>query len=181
MGRNLMGRNLMSRDLLIHPPGGLPEGAPRGLVDVWMSTQPSVGEQARAALVDTITTHAFGLVFWTILLLMLIGFGVWFWRDWRGRLLRWQVRRMRRLLQRESTPVPEPVGAALMWALARYFRMRPGVDRRALPREWQVQIGALDTLRFGPAAPIADWLTLLDAMSALTRASCATHPQATSS
>lgn len=171
----------MSRDLLIHPPGGLPQGAPKGLMDVWMNTQPPVAEQARAALVDAIAAHAFGLVFWGFVLVVLIGFGLWFWRDWRGRLLRWQIRRLRHLLQREPTSAPEPGGAALMWALARYFRMRPGVDRRALPREWQVQISALDMLRFGPAAPTTDWLTLLDNIATLTRARCATHPQATSS
>lgn len=171
----------MSSDVLIHPPGGLPEGSPKGLVDVWMNTQAPVAEQARAALVDAIHTHAFGLVFWAFLLLVLIGFGLWFWRDWRGHLLRWQIRRMQRLLQRDPLNAPEPVGAALMWALARYFRMHPGVDRRALPPEWQVQIGALDTLRFGPVTSAADWLTLLDDLSALTRDSSPTHPQATSS
>ena len=171
----------MSSDVLIHPPGGLPEGAPKGLVDVWMNTQAPVTEQAREALVDAIHAHAFGVVLWGLLLLALIWFGVWFWRDWRGHLLRWQIRRMQRLLQRDPLSAPEPVGAALMWALARYFRMRPGVNRRALPPEWQVQIGALDTLRFGPAAPTADWLTLLDELSALTRDPSRASPQAISS
>ena len=159
----------MSSDALIHPPGGLPEGAPKGLVDVWMNTQAPVAEQARAALVDAMHAHAFGFVFWGFLLLVLIGFGLWFWRDWRGHLLRWQIRRMQRLLQRDPLSAPEPVGAALMWALARYFRMRPCVDRRALPPEWQVQVVALDTLRFGPSAPVTAWLALLDDLSALTR------------
>jgi hypothetical protein len=57
----------------------------------------------------------------------------------------------------------------LMWALARYFRMRPSVDRRALPADWQERVAALDTLRFGPPAPVSDWLVLLDDLSALTR------------
>ncbi len=159
----------MSRDVLIHPPGGLPEGAPKGLVDVWMNTQAPVAEQARAALADAIHAHAFGVVLWGLLLVVLIGFGIWFWRDWRGHLLRWQIRRMQRLLQRDPRSAPEPVGAALMWALARYFRMRPSVDRRALPADWQERVAALDTLRFGPPAPVSDWLVLLDDLSALTR------------
>ena len=171
----------MSDDMLIHPPGGLPEGAPKGLVDVWMNTQAPVTEQARHVLVDAFHAHALSITVWGVLFLLLIWFGVWFWRDWRGHLLRWQIRRIQHLLKRDPLSAPEPVGAALMWALARYFRMHPAVDRRALLPEWQVQIGVLDALRFGPAAPTADWLALLDALSALTRDPPPVSQQATSS
>lgn len=174
----------MSDDMLIHPPGGLPEGAPKGLVDVWINTQPPVAEQARHVLVDVLHAHGLSIAVWGFLLFLLICIGIWFWRDWRGHFLRWQIRRMQRLLQRDPHSAPEPVGAALMWALARYFRMRPSVDRRALPPDWQVQVAALDMLRFGPAAPVAKWLTLLDDLSALTRgqrALSSVSPQASSS
>jgi len=161
--------NAASNVTLIHPPGGLPQGAPRGLVDVWMTTQPPVAEQAREALVNAVQTHGLSMAIWSVLLFILVWVGIWFWRDWRGHVLRWQIRRMQSLLARDSQRIPEPIGAALMWALARYFRMRPAVDRRALPPEWQRLVAALDALRFGPAAPVAAWSALLDELSAGTR------------
>lgn len=161
--------NDMAGSMFIHPPGGLPDGAPKGLVDVWMTTSPPLAEQTKQAVMDAVHTHALAISLWAVALILLIGVSIWFFRDWRGHLLRWQIRRLQRLLHRDSTNAPEPVGAALMWAVARYFRMHPAVDRRALPPEWQIKINYLDTLRFGPPTPTTDWQALLDDMSALTR------------
>lgn len=161
--------NVMTRHVLIHPPGGLPQGAPKGLVDVWMNTHRPLAEQARQVLVENYHAHAFGIMVWGVVFLLLIGFLVWFWRDWRGRVLRWQIRRLQHLLARDPKQAPEPLGAALMWALARYFQMLPALDRRALPPRWRLLVVRLDVLRFGPPATIDDWRVLLREMQEHTR------------
>lgn len=153
---------------LLHPPGDLPTGAPKGLVDVWMSTAPSSMTQVKAVVLNTVQNHGVSFALGLALVVLLIATVVWFWRDWRGHLLRWQIRRMQRLLQRNTRATPEPLGAALMWALARYFSMRPAVDRQQLPAPWRECVERLDRLRFGPNGDPADWLVLLADMHACT-------------
>lgn len=159
---------VISSQMLIHPPGRLPHDAPKGLVDIWMTTPPPIEDQAKAVILHVAQTHALGVIVWSVLLLTLIGVGIWLWRDWRGHRLRWHIRRLRHLLMRHPDQAPEPIGAALMWALARYFNSRPGVDRLSLSPAWRARIRVLDALRFGPAATTADWLALLDDLYKLT-------------
>ncbi|MHB9022109.1 MAG: hypothetical protein ACYC3A_09795 [Halothiobacillus sp.] len=160
----------MNADWLIHPPGGLPEAAPKGLVDVWMNTPPPAAEQFQHAMIAALHTHGEWIAVGTVLLILLGWGGFYLWRNWRGIILRGQINRLRRVMTREPQTLPEPVGAALMWALARYFKMRPAVDRRRLPLAWQAHIATLDALRFGSAqADVADWQALLAAMWVQTR------------
>ena len=80
--------NDMAGSMFIHPPGGLPDGAPKGLVDVWMSTSPPLAEQTKQAVMDAVHTHALAISLWAVALILLIGVSIWFFRDWRGHLLR---------------------------------------------------------------------------------------------
>ncbi|OZB55425.1 MAG: hypothetical protein B7X35_08995 [Halothiobacillus sp. 14-56-357] len=176
----------MNQDALIHPPGGLPDGAPKGLVDVWMPNTPSAALQAKAMLGHAIEHHAVGIVFWGLLLGVLLGFAIWFWRDWRGRVLRWQICRLQQMLRRHPDQPPESVGAALTWALSNYFQARPfqmgrTLDRRALPPDWRALVAQLDLLRFGPRASNEEWLALLRAMQECSRRTFHTAPQVTPS
>ncbi|OZB35512.1 MAG: hypothetical protein B7X44_09695 [Halothiobacillus sp. 15-55-196] len=174
----------MNQGALIHPPGGLPDSAPKGLVDVWMPNTPSAALQAKALLSHAFEHHALGIVFWGLLLCVLIGLAIWFWRDWRGRLLRWQIRRLQHLLRRHPDQAPEPVGAALTWALSRYFqpgnfKARSALNRSALRPDWRALVLRLDILRFGPKAAHEDWFALLRAMQECSRrnATAAAAPQ----
>jgi hypothetical protein len=164
----------MNQDAMIHPPDGLPDGAPKGLVDVWMPNAPTAASHAKAMLGHAIEHHAVGIVFWGLLLGVLIGFAIWFWRDWRGRVLRWQIRRLQHVLQRHPDQAPEPLGAALTWALSKYFQPRyfkasSALDRRALSPDWRALVVRLDILRFGPKAAHEDWFALLRAMQECSR------------
>lgn len=152
---------------LMHPPGGLPDGAPKGLVDIILLPQPP---SPVAQFTHTLTqdSSTLGIVLGGIICLLI---GIWWLRrDWRGRLLRWQVQRLQRLIQREPQATPEPVGTALAWALARYFRHRPGLNRQHIPPEWQPLVQQFDALRFAatPRTSVA-WLDLLAAIRQRTR------------
>ena len=169
----------MSAAPLITPPGALPDGAPKGLHDLLFSPPPSVATLAQQAVEHSLRQHSllwFGLL---AVLVLLAGLIFWLHRDWRGRLLRWQLTRLNKLASRAPDTLPEPVGAALSWALARYFRQRPGLDRTALGAGWQAHVAAFDRLRFAATpAPVEDWQALLQAIDAHSRRTNSTPPKA---
>lgn len=163
---------------LIHPPGNLPEGAPRGLVDIWMSAAPTQMAQVQAVLHGVWQQHGGAIALAVGGMILVLAFGLWLARDWRGRVLRFSLHRLARLLARDARTVPEPIGAALMWSLARYFGMRPALDRRRLPEHWHDAVRQLDALRFAAAPqatrvdPMAErqaWQALLRRMATLSR------------
>lgn len=146
---------------LIHPLGRLPDAAPKGLVDIWIAPPATAAEQAQVALHTFWHQHNSALILAGLMAAMLIIFGLWLARDWRGRVLRFQIQRLSRLIARMPEAAPPLVGPALMGALARYFKMRPAVDRAALPPPWQNLIAELDCLRFGLGTPPQAWQPLL--------------------
>lgn len=155
---------------LIPPVGGLPEGSPKGLNDLLWNPPPTAAEQAQQLLSSGWHQHAPLLTVLGIGLALLLALTIYLLRDWRGRLLRWQLKRLARLASRRPETLPEPMGAALTWALARYFKQRPALDRPALPAEWQTAVRTLDALRFGGrAASPAAWLDVLETLHQLSR------------
>ena len=159
----------MSTAPLIIPPGSLPHGAPQGLNDLLWNPPATAAEIAQQALAAGWQHHAPLWIGLGIGLLLLVALGWQLAQDWRGRLLRWQLKRLARLMQRRPDTLPEPVGAALHWALAQYFRQRPGLARTALPPAWHAAVRRLDALRFsGHTATPADWLALFTALRALS-------------
>ncbi|WP_407275977.1 hypothetical protein [Halothiobacillus sp. DCM-1] len=167
----------MSDQPLITPPGGLPDGAPKGLNDLLYHPLPDALAQAQQAITASWQQHALGWMGSLLGLALLLGLVIWLHRDWRGRLLRWQLTRLARLCTRRPQMLPEPIGAALGWALARYFRHPGGLDRRALRPDWQAAIRELDRLRFAAApAPVDHWLALLHALRQLSRPTQPTEP-----
>jgi hypothetical protein len=154
---------------LIHPPGSLPDAAPKGLVDLWIARPATPAEQAQVALQSLWQQHSGPLILAGLLAGLLIILGFWLARDWRGRVLRFQLKRLSRLIARAPEVAPQSVGPALMWALARYFHMRPAVNRAALPQPWQNLIAELDRLRFGLGASPQAWQQLLEKLAMQTR------------
>jgi hypothetical protein len=167
---------------LIHPPGSLPDAAPKGLADIWIVPAPTQAAQAQAALHTLWQQHSGVLSLTFLITVMLIAFGLWFARDWRGRVLRFALRRLSRRIEREPSALPEPIGAAVMWALARYFGMRPAVDRRLLPAPWQALVQRLDRQRFSsrtePQDELQIWQQLLSAIALLSRQAPPPKPRA---
>lgn len=146
---------------LIHPLGSLPDATPKGLVDIWIAPPATAAEQAQVALHSLWQQHSSTLVLAGLMAVALIILGLWLARDFRGRVLRFQIQRLSSLIARAPEAAPQSVGPALMWALARYFKMRPAVDRAALPPPWQDLIAELDRLRFGLSSPPQAWQRLL--------------------
>lgn len=146
---------------LIHPLGSLPDTAPKGLVDIWIAPPATAAEQAQVVWQSLWQQHGSALVLAGLVAAALIILGLWLARDWRGRVLRFQIRRLSSLIARAPEASLPSVGPALMWALARYFKMRPAVNRAKLPPPWQDLIAELDRLRFGLSAPPRAWQQLL--------------------
>ncbi len=154
---------------LIHPPGSLPDLVPKGLVDIWIAPPTTPAEQMQVAIGSLWQQHSIALILAGLMAGMLIIIGLWLARDWRGRVLRFQLKRLSKLIRRAPEAVPQSVGPALMWALARYFAMQPAVDRARLPPPWQDLIAKLDRLRFGLPAPPETWQALLSHMARQSR------------
>lgn len=164
----------MSLPPLEHPAGQIPATAPQGLVDILWPAPASMAQH----IGEILTQHGTGLWPWAlimpVLILLALPLSYRFWRDRRGIILRWRLGRLLQLMNRPTAAAytPDQLSMAAMWALARYFGMRPALQRPLLPAHWQPLMRQFDALRFGPnpASP-EDLQTLLRAMQAKSRQS----------
>ncbi|ANJ67411.1 hypothetical protein A9404_08475 [Halothiobacillus diazotrophicus] len=165
---------------LQHPPGQIPSTAPQGLVDILWPEPASITQHLGAILTQQGRDHGVWWLAASVLLILagLLVFRVW--QDRHGIILRWRLQRLRRLLDRPQANryTPAQLSAAAMWALARYFGMRPALQRPLLPTHWQPLVRQLDALRFGPdsadGAALQGLLCTMQTLSRLRRpeASC---------
>lgn len=147
----------------LHPPGTPAPGAPKGLVDLFVSPASTTADVQHAGLAS-ISPWWFALLVGVLLTAALLFL---MWRYRRPLLLRWRLWRLARLLGRGTAERPsiERLAEALMWSLWRYFLPgemgviagRPGLDRRTVPSRWRAAIIRLDVVRYaGPSVEGSD-------------------------
>lgn len=146
----------------LHPPGTPAPGAPKGLVDLFVSPASTTADVQHAGLASI--SPLWFVLLAAVLLTAAALFLVWRYR--RPLLLRWRLWRLARLLGRSPAERPsiERLSEALMWSLWRYFLPgeagvvagRPGLDRRTVPSRWRAAIVQLDVVRYAGTSPDAD-------------------------
>lgn len=138
----------------LHPPGTPAPGAPKGLVDLFVSPAQEAATGG-AESVSAIQAHGGLLLVLGLILVALLTLGWLLWRYRRPLLLRWRLTRLLRLLagSPSTRPSSERIAEALMWSLRRYFGVDAlGLDRRFLPPRWRTSVTTLDAIRFRATA-----------------------------